>query len=357
MRLAIQLIACCFALLFFISASASADVLLLKTGERLSGSWVNVAQGNVNFKSDALGAVSIPLDQVQSLTTSQEAVIIRKDHSTARGVLRLLPSRDWQITEAGKVQVVPALTVDTIITASEYNSLMNHHAELWQDWHGAANAGYNLQRGDQQTGTISASVAATRERPEPPVFMRHFRTNYSLQMLFAKAQQGSSVIHSNTITTLLREDYLFEPNDFAFVSGELDHVQAQGLYLRQTYGGGLGRDLIHSKRTLFSVIGGLTFVNEKLYTGGPARQSIEALAGEKLAVKLGKRMELAHYLDFYPDLTHLGEYHFDTSSSIAFSISKRLAANVSLVDNYLSNPAPGNHKNNVALTAGIGVTF
>lgn len=348
----------CIALvILFAAISACADVVTLKDGERLTGNWVTVQGGNLNFHSDTLGAVTIPLAKVSSFSVSAEAVIVRTDHTTVRGQLELLPSGDWRVTHAGSSQVVRAASVDTIMPEATYTALVEHKGKLYQDWHGSANLGYDLQRGDQQTGALSAGVAATRERPEAPVFIRHFRTDYSLLMLFSKAQQGSTVIRSNTITTLLREDYLFTPENFLFVSGELDHIQTQGLYLRQTYGGGYGRDLIHSSRMLFSVLGGLTFVNEKFYTGGPARQSAQLLLGERLSFALGPRMHFDHYVNFYPDLSDTGEYHFDTSSSLSFKLTSRLAANISLIDNYLSNPVPGNHSNNVALTTGVGLTF
>ncbi|MGH9343076.1 MAG: DUF481 domain-containing protein [Terriglobia bacterium] len=348
----------CLAIIILLAAiSARADTVMLKDGERLTGNWVTVQGGNLNFHSDTLGAVTVPLSKVASFSTSAEAVIVRTDRTTVRGQLELLPSGDWRVTHAGRSQIVRAASVDTIMPEATYTALVEHKGKLYQDWHGSANLGYDLQRGDQQTGALSAGVAATRERPEAPVFIPHFRTAYSLLMLFSKAQQGSTVIRSNTITTLLREDYLFTPANFMFVSAELDHIQTQGLYLRQTYGGGYGRDLIHSSRTLFSVLGGLTFVNEKFYTGGPARQSAQLLLGERLSIALGPRMHFDHYLNFYPNLSDTGEYHFDTDSSLSFKLTSRIAANISLIDNYLSNPVPGNHSNNVALTSGIGLTF
>ncbi|MGH9450566.1 MAG: DUF481 domain-containing protein [Terriglobia bacterium] len=340
-----------------IAIPASADVLALKNGERLVGSWVTVKGGNLTFKSDTLGETTIPLSKVKSFSSTTPAVIVKTDNSTVRGELKLQPSGDWQVTSGGKSRLVPASSVAVIMPQTTYTSLVEHHAALYQDWKGAANFGYNLQRGDQQTGTISATVAATRERPQAPIFIRHWRTNYSLLMLFSKAAQNGLEIRSDTISTNLRQDYLITPSDFFFGFGQLDHIQAQGLYLRQTYGGGFGHDFIHTARTHFSGLGGLTFVNTKFYTGGPATQSAEALLGENLTVALTKRIALNHDFNFYPNLSNTGEYHFDTTTGLNIRLASRLSANVSFVDLFLSNPAPGSHKNNVAFTTGLGVTF
>ncbi|MGH9360210.1 MAG: DUF481 domain-containing protein [Terriglobia bacterium] len=340
-----------------IAIPASADVLTLKNGERLVGSWVTVKGGNLTFKSDTLGETTIPLSKVKSFSSTTPAVIVKTDHSTVRGELGLQPSGDWQVTSGGKSRLVPASSVAVIMPQTTYTSLVEHHAALYQDWKGAANFGYNLQRGDQQTGTISAIVGATRERPEAPIFIRHWRTNYSLLMLFSKAKQNAIEIRSDTLTTSLRQDYLITPRDFLFVFGELDHIQAQGLYLRQTYGGGYGHDFIHNSRTVFSGIAGLTFVNSKFYTGGPATQSAEALLGERLSTALTKRIALTHDFNFYPNLTSTGKYRFDTTTGLSIKLASKFTANIGFVDLYVSSVPAGNHNNNVAFTTGLGVTF
>ena len=334
-----------------------ADVITLKDGERLVGQWESVKDGNVMFKSDTLGEMTIPVSKVKSLSSSKPVIVLEQSGSTLQGQLGLAPSGNWRITRDGKTQEVAASSVRTIMTQTEYQSLVEHHAKLWQDWKGNASFGYSIQRGDQQTSAINALVGATRERPEAPIFIRHFRTNYSLLMLFSKAQENGVSVQSNTITTLLREDYLFTPSNFFFGFGQLDHIQTQGIYLRQTYGGGFGHDFIHTARTTFSGLAGITFVNTKFYTGGPAVQSAEALLGETLSIALTKNIHFDHYLNFYPNLSNTGEYRFDTSSSLALKLFSQVTANVGLIDLYLSNPTPGNHKNNVAFTTGVGYSF
>ncbi len=339
------------------TAIGRADVVTLKSGERLVGQWESVKGGNLMFKSDTLGELTIPVSKVQSFSSSKPAVVVEQSGSTVEGQVVLEPSGNWRVTKNGRTQEVAASSVGMILTQADYDTLMEHHAELWQDWKGNASFGYSLQRGDQQTSTINAIVAATRERPEAPVFVRHFRTNYSLLMIFSKASQSGVSVRSNTISTILREDYLMSPANFVFGFGQLDHILAQGIYLRQTYGGGFGHEFIHTSRTTFSGLAGMTFVNTGFYTGGPARQSAEALVGETLSVALTKTIHFDHYLNFYPNLSDTGEYRFDTSNNLTFKLFSQITANVGLIDLYLSNPTAGNHKNNVALTIGLGYTF
>jgi len=346
----------CMLVLTCAGAIARADVITFKNGDKLTGSLVNIKGGNLELKSDVLGDVTIAVGKVQSFSVAKATIITVKGQGPVQGRVELGSSGDWEITENGKTRTVAAASVETVMPAEAYHALVEHEARVWQDWKGSANLGYSLQHGDQQTRTISSVIAAVRERPEAPIFSRHWRTNYGLTMLFSRAEKTGVSVKSNTITTNLRQDYLFTRTDFVFGFAQLDHIQAQGLYLRQTFGGGYGHDLIHNDRTVFTLLGGMTYVHEKFYTGR-SDQIAELLTGEKLGMQLTKRIRLDHCFNFYPNLSNGGEYRFDTASNVAMKLNKRFSLTAGVIDLYLSNPTPGSQNNNVALTTGIGYTF
>jgi putative salt-induced outer membrane protein YdiY len=342
--------------LVLFAAGAQGDVVTLKNGDRVTGTLVSVKSAHLELKSDALGNLIIPLDKVAAFSAEKPVAVIVKGQTPLRGQLQLQPSGDWQVTVNGKPETVKAASVDLIIPAEDYEKLIAHKGKPWQDWRGTASLGYSIQRGDQRTNTFSTTVAAVRERPETPTFEPHWRTNFGLTTLLSNASQSGTTVTSNTLSTSLRQDYLFSPDNFVFGTVEFDHVGAQGLYLRQTYGGGYGRDVIKSKRTLFSVLGGFTFVHEKFFTGA-YDQSGEALIGETLGIQLTKWLRLDHDINFYPDVTNTGQYRFDTATAFSAKISNKFSLNTGVIDLYLSNPAAGSRNNNLAFTTGIGYTF
>lgn len=344
-----------FALLAF-SVAARADIVTLKNGDRVTGAFVTVKDSKLELKSDVLGDLAIPVAQIATFSAAKPAVVVVKGQNPIQGQLELAPSGDWQITANGKPQTVAAVSVELIMPADAYEALANHTAKPWQDWKGTSSVGYNLLRGDQDTTSFSATLNAVRERPGTPIFTRHFRTDFTLTSLLSHATQGAETITSNTLSTNLREDYLFSPANFVFGLAQLDHVGAQGLYLRQTAGGGYGRTLIQSSRTSFSVLGGITYVHEKFFTGAHD-QAAAALVGEKLGVQISKRVRVDNNFNFYPNLTAAGQYRFDTNTTLAASLSKRFTLNTGFTDLFLSKPAAGSQQNNVAFTTGIGYTF
>jgi putative salt-induced outer membrane protein YdiY len=351
-----SIICCAVVALVCITATALADVVTLKNGDRVTGTLVTVKGGNLELKSDVLGDLTIPMAQVTSFSIAKPAVVVVKDQAPVQGQLELDSSGNWKVTSNGKVQTVTAASADLIMPADAYEKLVEHTATPWQDWKGTASLGYSLERGNQQTNTFATTINAVRERPDTPIFERHWRTGFDLTTLLSHAEQGTAFVTSHTLSTDVRPQYLFSADNFVFGLAEFDHLSTEGLYLRQTYGGGYGRDVIKNSRTTFSVLGGLTFVHEKFFNGA-YDQTAQALVGEKLGMQITKRVRLDHDVNFYPNLSDSGEYRFDTATTLSAKLAGKFSLNSGVIDLYLSNPPAGNKKNDIAFTTGIGYTF
>lgn len=336
--------------------AARADVVTLKNGDRVTGTLVSVKGGTLELKSDVLGDLMIPLAKVATLAVEKPVAVVVKGQAAMIGQLELTDSGNWSVTANGKSQSIPEAAPELVMPAEAYQALMEHNAPIWKDWKGAASLGYSVQRGDENTSSFATTVAAVRERPATPIFERHWRTNFNLSTLLSHDTQAGASITSNTLTTAIRQDYLFSASNFAFGLAEIDHVGAQGLYLRQTYGGGLGHDLIKTPRATFSVLGGMTFVHEKFFTG-EYDQSASAFIGERFGYQLSKAVRIDHSFNIYPNLSATGQYRFDTTTTLSARLSKRFSLNTGVVDLYLSNPAMGSEQNNIAFTTGLGYTF
>ncbi len=254
-------------------------------------------------------------------------------------------------------------SVDTIMPADAFQKLVTVKPAPWQAWKGSATLGESNSAWESGYQYASTTLDAVRERPLGPIFQRHTRTNFGATVLLAHAtQQGTAPdltetsITSHTLSGNLREDYLFSPNTFAFALGQVDHISTEGLYIRETAGGGFGRDMVKNSHTTFSLLGGLTYQHEKFFDGS-ADESADGLVGEKLGEQFTKRIRLDHSLNFYPNFSMGGEYRFDTTTVLSIKIFNRFSLNSGLIDLYLSNPPAGNHKNNVTFTTGVGYSF
>ena len=343
------------------AASLKGDVLTFKNGDTLTGTWEHVQGGNLEFKSDSLGEITVAADKIKSFVTTTPATALLPDESSIDGTLVFTAAGKWQLVPSSPANAQPIENFISVYPTKSFATLeQSIHPKLYQNWKGAANLGYSLITGDTQARSLTSTVNATRSQPDVVGLADKWRTTFFLTTLFSHAKSSSSpaVVTSNTFSSGIRQDRLFDANDFVFAVAQYDYIQPQGIKLRQTYGAGFGRDVIHKSNFTFSLLAGMTYVRTDFEASGvPFQNSAEPLIGEMITAKLTKFLNLQHDLNFYPNLTQTGEYRFDTSTTLAMPISKRFSFTVSYEDFYLSNPQPGSHQNNATFSTGIGVNF
>ncbi len=338
------------------SATAFADVLTLKSGDRVTGSLVTVKGETLTLKSDTMGTLTIPIAKIATYSVDKPVAVFVKGREPMEGTLELTPTGDWKLTEKTTTETISAAKVDTIMPAADYEKLFLATPRPWEAWKGAASLGESVQHGNQEANTFTTTIGAIRERPAAPVFQKHTRTNFNFTALLSHAAQDGSTVTTHTLSAMLRQDYLLSATNFVFGLAQLDHISTEGLYMRQTYGGGFGRQIVKTPKTSFNVIGGLTAQHEKFFTG-LSDETLDGLIGENLLEQFTKRIALTHNLNFYPNFTEGGQYRFDTTTTLAIKLSNKFSFTTNAIDLYLSNPPAGNEKNNITLSLGIGYTF
>lgn len=346
-------------LILVAAAGARPDVVSFKNGDRLTGDWVRVAGSHLIFKSEELGTLTISLKRVDSLFISQPAVAVLENGGMLTGTVYLLPTGSWAVATDQGVRTLTRGSVAAVLPVKTFEKMGGERRNRpWLNWKGTTSVGYSLERGDTAANTISAAVNAVRMQPNLPGVQVRWRTNYDLHMLLAttRAESSGAEITSNTFTSGVRQDYLFNKHDFAYVQTEFDHIQPQALNLRQSYGAGFGKDLHHTKTLVFSVLGGFNYVDET-FQGAPRRQNLEGFGGERLQVAFTKRLNLIDSLDLYPSITAAGLFRGDSSTTLSFGLNTWLSVNASVIDFYLGQPPAGSKKNNLSVTTGLGLNF
>ncbi|MGH9141656.1 MAG: DUF481 domain-containing protein [Vicinamibacterales bacterium] len=339
------------------ATSADADVVVLKNGDHITGTLLTVTGATLSLQTEVVGTLTIPLARVATVSVEQLVTMVVRGQPPLRGQLALGPSGNWELTDSsGEMHAIESASVNVILPAARYESIVEHKAQAWQDWTGTVTVGYSIQRGNQETNTFSSSIDTRRERPPAPIFEPHWRTNVHLTTLLSNANEAGTSIGSNTLSSTVRQDRFFAPGNFVFGIVQFDHVGTEGLSARETFGGGTGYDLTQTRRGTLSIFAGLTSVREVFITGGD-RQTAQVIVGEKLRLQLTPRVRFDHTANAYPNLTVTGQYHFDTNTTLDVKLTNRFSLNTGLIDLYLTNPAPGSQRNNFALTSGIAATF
>ena len=342
MRLLVGLAACGLAL--------RADLIVLKNGDRATGSVVKKDAAALTFKSAHFGTITLPWEQVESITTESPLHAELADGQNVQGRLTTANGRVRFGTRSVAPADVKVLRDD--IEQAAYERLL--HPGWGQRWAGTATLGWAGTAGNAQTNTLSAGMNAARATNTDRTTM-YFNAVKASALLngvksgAAQAERGGAGDSRNLAKRLFFSGF----NDW-----EYDRFQA--LDLRVTLGGGLGFHAWKGERGRLELPFGLAW-SHSAFDPAPSpkftRNAAEAYWGDDLTFKLSNRTSLTQSCRMFNNLSDTGQYRANFDVGASTQIFKGLSWNVSFSDRYLSNPASGRKTNDLLYTTGVGINF
>ena len=336
-------------ILMALTREAVGDQILLKNGDRLTGTIVKSDGKTIVFKSDLVGEISVALDSVTNVTSDKTLYVTLADGRTVAG---LVSAKDGQAeirSNAGPV-VVDRSAITIIRSEAEqqlYESTLN--PGLLQQWTGGADLGLALTRGNSHTTNFALGMAISRET------LRDKTSLYAASVYNRETSDGVSRTVANTFRFGARYDRNINRDWFGYGFTDLEHNGLQDLNLRWVLGGGLGYHAIRNERTKLDLLGGLDMSREYFEGDNNDRTSLEAQLGQTLDHQFTPRVAFKEQLFFFPNLSEGGEYRVNFDAALVMDISRRLAWQVTLSDRYLSDPPGGFKQNDLLLTTGLKI--
>lgn len=332
-----------------------ADTVVLKNGDRLTGTAVKLEGGKLTFKTAYADAIAIAWDQISSLKVDKPLVLpLDKGNLSVTAIDR--SGTGLVVTTATGNTTVDAAAVAVLRTPADQEAYEASLRPGWgHAWTMAANASLALAKGNSDTETFGAGFTAVRATRTDKT-MLYFNTLYG-------RDNKADVTSANTTGGGARYDHNLNPKLFAFGSGDFLSNALQTLNLRSTISGGFGWHAFKDKNQFLDVLGGVAWTDESYSANYPATSatsdSFAALnIGEQYNRKFGTSSLLTEQANFFPDISHLGRIQFNLNSSFSTKIAKVFNWVTTFTDNYTSFvPSASLDKNDVILTTGLGVTF
>ncbi len=327
-----------------------ADVLVMKNGDRVTGSIVKKDGNAVTLKSALFGNITVPWDQVDSIKTDTPLNVVLNDGKEAQTNL---------VTTDGKVQVagetVPQADVKILRNADEQKNYERFlHPGLLDLWAGTGTVGIAGTAGNAKTSTFTVGINAART------------TNTDKITLYFNSIKASSLANGVTSDTAkaVRGGAGYSRNlnkkIFLTVFNDYEYDAFQSLDLRITGGGGAGYNLFKREKTFLSVVAGGDYSHAK-FSPAPlpsySQSSGEFYFGNDFARKMSTRASLTQTFRMFENLSDLGQYRVNFDLGGNTQLFKWLTWNLSFSDRYLSNPPVGRKTNDVVYTTGFGITF
>ena len=333
------------------STAALADQVILKNGDKLSGSIIKFDGKNLVIKTDYAGEVTIQWSAVQEMTSSQDLHVGIKSGQTLVGPVSSSDGNlEISTRSAGKVEAAKD-SVAVIRNSSEQLTFdKSLHPGLMEGWDGGTNVGFALTRGNSQTKNLALAFNAARKTLNDKLGL-YANTVYATN----DAPGATPSTTANAIQGGLRYDHDFTHRLFGFGSADFQSDSLQTLNLRSILGGGLGFHAIKSERTTLDLLGGVNYTRENY--DAFSRNFAAATVGEELLHKVRPSTSLTQSLYFYPNLSSAGDYRSTFNFGTVTKLSKWLGWQNAFGDIYVSNPPAGKKKNDILFTTGLNIAF
>jgi putative salt-induced outer membrane protein YdiY len=336
-------------IIFVLASQAVADQIVLKNGDRLTGTIVTSDGKTIVLKSDMVGEVSIALDNVEQVTADKPLYVTLKDGRVVNGLVTAKNSQ-FEIKSNSGAVVVERSAVAVVRSEAEQRAYESTLNPGWlEQWNGGADVGFSLTRGNSTTTNLALGMAISRETSSDKTSL------YAASVYNREKTSGISRTVANTFRFGARYDRNINRDWFGYGFTDLEHNGLQNLNLRWVLGGGIGYRAIRNERTKLDLLGGLDISREFFDGENNDRTSLEAQLGQTLTHKITPRLALTEQLYFFPNLSEGGDYRINFDTSLVADVTRRIGWQLTLSDRYLSNPPGGFKQNDLLLTTGLKV--
>ncbi len=367
-----------FSLAMVMAVAAFADQVVLKNGDKLTGSITKSDGKELVIKTDYAGDITVKFDAIQSITSTGDLNVTLGGKTVVGPVTTSGDDVVVATKTAGNVEAPKASVTLVRSPAEEAAYQKSLHPGLLEGWNGGLNLGFAVTRGNSETKNLNIAFNAVRKG-------FHDQLTLYTNQIYATNDLSTASPHTtaNAIGGGIRYDHDFSPRVFGFVNGDFYHDALQFLDLRAIGGGGIGLHAIKSPATTLDLLAGVNYTHESYaaYTnpnppplGTFVESRSDSLAGltfgDAFMHKVGKGTVVTQSFFFYPGLTstkienpvdgtfkdargYRGTFNFGTVTKL----NKWLGWQNSFADIYVSNPPFGTKQNDLQLATGVSFTF
>lgn len=333
-----------------LAGTAWADQVTLKNGDRITGSVVKKDGANLTVKTDQLGVIVTPWEQVTSIRLDAQATIVLQDGRSLLGTISTTNGRLAIVTRDATLTVTPADIV-AIRNADEQNAYERLQNPGWgQLWAGSASLGFAGTAGNARTMTLNGSANAVRETKKDKTSV-YFNAIKSSAFVSGRNSDTAQAVRGG-----LAYDYNLTPRLFLDVFNDYEYDRFQALDIRFVIGAGVGYHALKTTRSTLDVLGGVDF-NHSSYSTPLVQDFAEGYLGETYNYKFGTATTIFQDFRIFGSFNDMSAYRVNAAVGASTKISKWLSWNVSLSDRYVNHPAPGRKTNDFLYITGLGITF
>ncbi|MFI5101851.1 MAG: YdiY family protein [Terriglobales bacterium] len=376
-------------LFLLLAIPALADQIVLKNGDRLTGSITKSDGKELVIKTDFAGDVTVKFDAIQSITSAGDLNVTLAGKTVVGPVTTSGDNVVVATKTAGPVEAPKSSVTLVRSPAAQAAYEKSLHPGFGEGWAGGANLGFALTAGNSETKNLNIGLNATRTGFQDKL------TLYETSIYSTTSKLALHPIPSQTTANSngggLRYDHDFAPRVFGFGSGDFFNNSLQNLDLRYILGGGIGFHAIKTPNTTLDLLAGINYTHESfsdLANPNPpptcvlgteptcfyshSDSSAALTVGDNFMHKLGKNSVFTQSFLLYPSLSQVNITPSATTADNvrilrgAFNLGfvtklhKWLGWQITLADVFDNHPLASNppiERNDITLATGLNFSF
>lgn len=320
------------------AAAANADVLHLKSGDRLTGTVDTITGDRVVLKTDFAGTIAVKLDTVATVESETVFELRTDDGERVRGQFAVSAEAQEFRVEEGDTRPLDLAT----LTSARQNNLS--FKDLGRDWQNRFDAGISASSGNTETASQSYLFESILTRS---------RSDHRILATF-NTQEDDGVKTKEKLDTAYRYRRFFGEKWYG--TGSLTYFQDEfsGVDSRWTVGAGAGYQFWDNSLGALSTDLALTYVSEEL----------DGVDQENPAIRWGldyNRFFWAKKAEFFytQGVLFIPEKDrgtvYNGSTGLRFNLSEALNANFRIDVSHQTDPAPDREKTDLTYVIGVGL--
>ena len=337
-------------LFVLLTTTLFADQVVLKNGDRLTGSIVSSDGKEFVIKTEFAGEVKIQWTAVDQISSNQNLHVAVANGQMLVGPVSTSNGTVAVATRSGSVETSRDAITTIRNDAAQLAYDKSLHPGWLEGWDGGTTLGFALTHGNSQTKNLALAFNAVRKTSNDKLGL------YANSVYATNDAPGAIPnVTANAVQGGLRYDHDFTSRLFGYGNADFQSDSLQTLNLRTVLGGGLGFHAIKSETTTLDFLGGLAYTRENYDLFD--RNFAAATLGEEFMHKVGTSTTLTQTFYFYPDLSSGGDYRTTFNFGAVTKINKWLGWQTAFGDIYVTNPPVGKKENDILFTTGLNIAF
>jgi len=324
-RLLTGLVVAC--LCFCFHAGAVSVVVQLKNGDRITGELLAQETNHVVISTPWAGSLVLPISAIGGLRTAEGVALYTPPTAT-----NAPPSAPSQVA-AAKPKTPPPPKKKYLTTT--------------------ANFGIDLLSGNKDREIYYARIKSTYARPYESNPKQYFRTIGEYIANYGETDGSKS---ANNMLGTLQTDFDFDLHTYFYNAGNVGYDEIRKIDLQYGVGPGVGRHLYRKPTFALDLESGVNYQVQQRSVGASSESPYFRLA-DNLTWKLADRLTFGKKLEFQLSLEDASQFRVRLDSNLSYRLWNTLSINLTLIDAYDTDPAPGVDQNELQLRSSLGFTF